>query len=159
MKRKTLSLKQYLQNAVGAIRDYIKDHYHIDPPTVGDGNKAKWKLQEGSAIYWIELFYDEKNKMIFEVSSPILHLPKQNPEQFYKKLLELNSSELTLSRFEISDDIIYLRHTRYVEELDDKEIFSAIEEVSKLADEWDNKLQDEFGCDLYSTTENNSNVA
>jgi len=159
MRRKILSSEQYLQNAIDAIRNYIKESCHIDPASVRDGNQARWKLQEGSAVYWVELFYDEKDKMIFEVSSPILHLPQKNSEQFYKKLLELNSNELTLSRFEINDNVIFLRHARYIEELDDTEIFSAIEEVSKLADEWDNKLQDEFGCELYNLTDCNNKVA
>ncbi len=150
MKRKILSKDQYLNNAVEAIRTYIQKFCHMKPEDAREGKEAKWKLQEGSAIYWIELFYDNTDHMIFEVSSPILLLPEDNRKMFYKKLLELNASELTLSRFEIREDIVYLRHARYIEELDDIEITSAIHEVSKLADEWDNKLQDEFKCILYS---------
>ncbi len=152
MKRKTLSSTQYLQNTIDAIQNYIKENYQLEPTSVREGKEAKWKLHEGSAVFWIELFYDENDRMIFEVSSPILLSPKQNEQTFYKKLLELNSSELTLSRFELKDGVIYLRHARYIEELDDTEIISAITEVSKLADEWDTKLRNEFGCELYVET-------
>lgn len=65
--------------------------------------------------------------VIFRVK--VMSLPKENKEEFYKKLLELNGSDLVHGAYAIEGDSVVLVDTLQAENLDMNEFQSTIESI------------------------------
>jgi len=73
----------------------------------------------------------------------IMPIPKRRKGDFFRRLLEMNSSFIN-ERFEIFDNEIYVTAVRYLDGLDSNEVVDIMQEISETADFVDDKLKKEF---------------
>ncbi len=101
-------------------------------------------IQRGSASLGINVF-PEQNVMIFLAC--IMDVPETGQLALFRKLLELNLLKTKDGAFAIDsrEKKIYLRALRGLEGLDYAEFVDLVRTLSEVADEWDDKLQAEFG--------------
>jgi hypothetical protein len=107
-----------------------------------------WTFTQGSAH--IEIYINSKDgKDFFQVLSPIMNLPQTGLLAFYRRLLELNMLTAELC-FGVFGDTVYIFSERPLDGLDINEAQSIIAGVAQNADEWDDRLINEFGGRLYT---------
>ncbi len=106
-----------------------------------------WGFQRGSAIIEVYLKQDD-GRDYFQILSPLLHVPPGNLLPLYRRLLELNFS-LTNASLGIHLDIVYVFNERPIEGLDESEANFLITQISRYADELDDRLINEFGGRRY----------
>ncbi len=78
--------------------------------------------------------------------APIMKVPEQNTEAFYRRLLELSFLATSDAAFAIDkkSDMAYLRILRRLEGLDYEEFDDLLHTIAGVADEWDDKLKMQF---------------
>lgn len=116
--------------------------------TLNDANGFGWWLVEGSAKVFI-LIQDGQQGAILRITAPLVHLPDQNREQFYRRLLDLNGT-LSSRALSTHDDVVLVVTQRPAFGLVQEELDDLVWHVAYVADLLDNKLADEFGCRMYS---------
>ncbi|MBU1221499.1 YbjN domain-containing protein [Myxococcota bacterium] len=102
-------------------------------------------VKRGSAIVTINVF--ESHKIIVFLA-PIMDVPETRQLELFRKLLELNFLVTEDASFAIDNrsepNKVFLRALRGIEGLDYEEFHDILRTVARVADEWDNKLQDMF---------------
>ncbi|MDA3863404.1 MAG: YbjN domain-containing protein [Deltaproteobacteria bacterium] len=104
-------------------------------------------IQRGSAKIGINVI-EKRNVLLF--LSYIMDVPEDKDTQFalYRKLLELNFMQTADGAFALDakgkKDRLYLRALRILEGLDYEEFRDLLNTVAKVADEWDDKLIEDF---------------
>lgn len=132
-----------------AERDVIADFVEqsllnmgINPVLTRSGQHF-WTFYQGSALIRIFPYRDR-----FISLSPLATVSKTNPGNLYRFLLEFNQNPYFMY---ISDNIIYLALKLHLSEVYDASNQTALSEyisgLIKLADEMDNKLIHDFGCE------------
>jgi type III secretion system-like peptide-binding chaperone len=113
-----------------------------------EGEDMGWHIVRGSALTYIFIgVYDDfKSLRIF---SPILYLPEENILPFYRRCLEINF-ELINCAICVRENKVALVVERPLEGLDPEELEGMVEYMSRVADELDNKMSDEFGAKIFS---------
>ncbi|MBY0357410.1 MAG: YbjN domain-containing protein [Candidatus Obscuribacterales bacterium] len=106
-----------------------------------------WWLSEGSAKIYI-FVQDSPAGPILRVTSPMVFIPEQNKEQFYRRLLDLNSN-LTSCRLATYENYVLVISQRHTMGLNQEELDSSVWNVAYVADLMDDKLCKEFGTRLY----------
>lgn len=102
------------------------------------------QLKRGSAYLGINVLEDTGVLMIL---APIMEVPFLGQERLFRKLLELSFLSTSDAAFSIDGkkDVIYVRALRRLSSLDYEEFEDLVQTVGKVADEWDDKLNEEFG--------------
>ncbi|XWX02833.1 YbjN domain-containing protein [Aggregatilineales bacterium SYSU G02658] len=121
----------------------------VDPAAsripVADG--MGWKFVYGSAQ--VEVYITSKQETDYlQVLCPIMYLPHHGLLAFYRRLLELNMIVPNI-RFGVYGDLVYLYSERTLAGLDLQETYEIISTLTRNADEYDNRLVDEFGGRLF----------
>lgn len=153
-----------LNEAVHMVETYFR-HRGLDPgkfklPSAGEFG---WWLREGSAeIYIIVQEGNEELRTILRISSPLVYIPENNKEQFYRYLLELNS-DLSSCALSVYNDLVLVVSQRPTLGLSQEEMDELVWNAAYVADLLDNKIATNFGAKLYSGAVNsralNSNGA
>lgn len=118
----------------------------INPNDAKAPIQGAWIFKRGSATIRVMLNStptSEGEQKTLTMMAHISEMPRRNQRQFYRRLLEMNSSFIT-ERFEIFDNEIYLTASRYLEGLDSDEVVDMMKEVSETADFVDDRLKKEF---------------
>ncbi len=106
-----------------------------------------WQFQRGSAV--IEIYVEQAdNSGYLRVMSPILTLPTTGLLPLYRRLLELNL-QLSTAAFGVYLDTVYIYSERPLDDMDASEANMIINQVANAADDFDDKLLNEFGGRLY----------
>jgi len=102
------------------------------------------RVQRGSAIVWIQCVPEQGVLLLL---SKVLKVPDDKREQLYRQLLELSFLATGDAAFAIdkSTDMVYLRALRQLDGLDYDEFEDLVHTVASVADEWDDKLVEQFG--------------
>lgn len=102
------------------------------------------QIKRGSAHIGINVL--EENGVLM-LLAPMMQVPEQNREGFYRKLLELSFLATSDAAFAIDGkkEIVYVRALRRLSALDFEELDDLLQTVGAIADEWDGALQREFG--------------
>lgn len=106
-----------------------------------------WCVKRGSANVFIELF-TQNNESYFMVDCPILTLPAQNLEGFFRRLLEVND-RLVEASLVLRGQEVHIVGIRPLKGLDSVEASTMLDSVSAWADHLDNALSEEFGAPLW----------
>lgn len=79
--------------------------------------------------------------------APIMAVPAQGREAFYRRLLELSFLTTADAAFAIdaAKDEVFVRALRRLAGLDYEELEALLDTVGRVADEWDDVLAREFG--------------
>lgn len=102
------------------------------------------QVKRGSAYIGINVLEDNGVLMLL---APIMEVPFLGQERLFRKLLELSFLSTSDAAFAIDGkkDVIYVRALRRLSSLDYEEFEDLVTTVGKIADEWDDRLKDEFG--------------
>lgn len=102
------------------------------------------KVKRGSAVIGINVL--EKEGVLLFLSA-IMKVPAVRQVELYRKLLELNFLRTSDGAFAIDaqSDYVYLRAFRGLAGIDFIEFVDVLDTVAQVADEWDDKLKEEFG--------------
>jgi len=130
-----------IQPYVNIINEVITE-LGVNPDEVHDKAKNTWSLYKGSAQVIIELFKIENNWYV-DVRSPVCAIPTVNVLPFYRKLLELNHWNIGI-KFSVDQDWTWLSVNRELEGMNKEEMTANLNRVGNMADEWDDKLREEF---------------
>jgi len=101
-------------------------------------------VSRGSATVGINVIEDQG---ILFFLARIMPVPQANREAFYRRLLEINYFATSDGAFAVEreTDTVYLRAMRSVTGLDYEEFEDMLHTVAAVADEWDDRLIEEFG--------------
>lgn len=122
----------------------------IDPIIARKGYET-WRFHNGSAEIRIFVY---KNNYLFS-TSPTNLLPKQNIEPLLKYLL---SENIWPFQFGVSNNEIYLSYRVYISDIfspSKDEIKNNFTQLAFKANEFDNYLRDNFGCEMSKYSKNN----
>jgi len=109
-----------------------------------------WWLREGSAEVFIVLQdSNDGTGAVLRISSPLVYIPAGNRENFYRRMLDINSnlSSCALATF---NDLVLCVCQRPTKGLIQEELDELVWNTAYVADLLDNKLSEEFGAKLYS---------
>ncbi len=137
-----------LESSIKMVEKLLKD-WNLDPNALKDKKKNLWFLTQGSAKFHIELFKNDKGKNhgvvdCIEIGGMIMKLPEENILPLYRKLLELNSTNVGVY-FAVRGNLVMLLSTRECEGMDENELKIMVDELRFFADYWDDILMKEFG--------------
>lgn len=119
------------------------DHIHADSP-----GRTVYGLQRGSAQIYVIISYDETRTWV-QVISPILGLPSaERKAECYEHLLHLNARKLINCSFGIDEGKIVVNSDRSAENLQFDELRDMVLCVSMFADDLDDELSEQFGCEM-----------
>jgi hypothetical protein len=126
----------------------LDPHQHRLSGTAQD--EVGWWLQEGSAQVYIVIQESEDNSgAVLRISSPIVLIPKQNREAFYRRLLDINGN-LSSCGLATHGDIVLVVAQRHTIGLVQEELDELAWNTAYVADLLDDKLAQEFGVQIYS---------
>jgi hypothetical protein len=111
-------------------------------PALDDGGYAQ--VQRGSAVIGVNVLEEHGVLMVF---SPIMRVPINGREAFYRHLLELSFVTTSDAAFAINSqhDEVVVRCLRRLSALDYEEFEDILATVGEVADRWDDELIKEFG--------------
>ena len=128
----------------------------IDPDkhrvTAAEGGAA-WAVAFGSAAVMIALNPGvDKAPARLRIVSPVIRMPQGPNRDLFKRLLELNGTDLPGVAFGVVKNEIVLVAERSVRGLDRAEVEEMLSMIGNLADQYDDRLVQQFGgtrvCDL-----------
>lgn len=100
--------------------------------------------RQGSANIAVNVL-DEHGVLL--LLAPVMPVPKEGREAFYRRLLELSFLSTADAAFAIdaAKDLVFVRALRRLSGLEFEEFDVLLGVVGKVADEWDDVLKREFG--------------
>ena len=116
---------------------------------IADAEGYGWWLNEGSARIYIFL-QEAAGGPVVRVTSPIVYVPQQRREEFFRHLLDLNAN-LTSCALATSGDAVLVVAQRHTTQLDQEELDDMIWNVAYVADVLDDKLVNEFCTKRYQS--------
>lgn len=135
-----------------AVNDYLKRFYEEINQALPEDERIQFQLldeegytaiQKGSATVGINVLEDRGILMFI---SHIMKVPETRQLELFRKLLEYNFLATSDASFAIDrrNNQIYLRALRGLAGLDYGEFRDMLETVAMVADEFDDKLKEEF---------------
>ena len=113
-----------------------------------EGGQRRWSLQRGSAAILIALAPPAAASRdgSIRVIARVVRLPSDDRQlAFFRRLLELNGSELSGVAFGIHGGEVVLIAERSVRDLDASEVDSMVRTIGRAADQYDDVLAKEYG--------------
>ena len=107
-----------------------------------------WWLTEGSARVYV-FVQDTPSGTVLRVTSPLVYIPENNREAFYRKLLDINSG-LSSCALGTHENVVLVVAQRPTLALDQEELEALVWNVAFVADLLDDRLATEFATRLYS---------
>jgi hypothetical protein len=144
--------KGTMHEAMAMVETYYR-HRGLNPDEhkLTGGNDIGWWLKEGSAeVYVIIQESADDSGCVLRISSPLVYVPKENRENFYRRLLDINSN-LSSCALATYGDVVLVLTQRPTIGLIQEELDELVWNAAYVADLLDNKLADEFGAPMYSS--------
>jgi hypothetical protein len=101
-------------------------------------------LARGSATIGVNVL---EQTGVLVLLAPIMPVPARNQAELYRQLLELNMVGTEDAAFAIDREkgLIYVRAMRGLADLQYEEFVELVRVVGRVADEWDDKLRQQYG--------------
>jgi hypothetical protein len=109
-----------------------------------------WWVNQGSAQVYI-FVQETKAGTVLRISSPLVYIPEDNKEAFYRKLLDLNTN-LNCCALATNGKLAMVVAQRATVGLDQVELDSLVWNVAYVADLLDDQLSEEFKLTKYTAT-------
>ncbi len=102
------------------------------------------QTRKGSAVIGVSVLEDHG---VLLLMSPVMAIPVQRREEFYRRLLELSCLATADAAFAIdaAKEEVFVRALRRLSGLDYEEFEDLLHTVGRVADDWDDVLRAEFG--------------
>lgn len=140
---------------IAGIEDWLGES--IGEPHFSEDYGTGYILLRGSAVFRVMIDFQNLEYPIFRARSLLVKIPKTNLLPFYRKLLEENFSSLYV-HFSVFKDVVFLEHSRFLKDIDSSEVSTTLTFLGMKADEWDDKLKQEFGCEILGEEDRNSPI-
>jgi hypothetical protein len=109
------------------------------------GSGPAWGLTQGSAEIYIFLSASATGENYLQVVAPVMTPPEEAEAPLYRRLLDLNATELTGAAFGMRGSEVVITTDRSTAGLDRVEVEEMIRRVADYADHYDDTLTSEFG--------------
>ena len=130
------------------VESVIKD-LDIDPEECsleGAGEGAAWRVARGSAHVMIAINPAGEGKAArLRIISPLIQMDENTSMALFRRLLELNGTELPGIFFGVIGDKVVLLAERSVAGLDRAEVAELLSSIGFYADKYDDDLVEQFG--------------
>jgi hypothetical protein len=140
---------------IAGIEDWLGKS--IGEPDFSEEYGTGYRLRRGSALFRVYINFQNPEYPRFHADSLLVKIPRNNLLPFYRKLLE-NNFMMPYVHFSVVKDIVILEHSRHLEDIDASEVTRALIFLAEEADEWDDKLKNEFGCEILGAEDSNSPI-
>ncbi|HEY9785131.1 MAG TPA: YbjN domain-containing protein [Candidatus Obscuribacterales bacterium] len=140
--------KGLAEEAVSMVESYFRRRgLDLNQHQLAGSEGFGWWLVEGSAKVYI-FVQDSPNGAVLRITSPLVYLPKTNKEPIYRKLLDLNCN-LSSCALATHENIVLVVAQRPTIGMIQEELDELVWNIAYVADLLDNKLADEFNCEMY----------
>tara|TARA_R110002096_G_scaffold77896_4_gene183224 strand:+ start:24458 stop:24943 length:486 start_codon:yes stop_codon:yes gene_type:complete len=139
-----------LESTVAMVEDVLIElgHFVNECRRERPGSAEAWTIRKGSASIEVDLVEYPKGYRL-RVSATVMTLGSEvNREALFARLLALNAVEITGAAFALQDPEVQLLGERTTLDLDRGELRELVDTVRNFADEFDDKLVEEFGGTL-----------
>lgn len=136
---------QVFADARAMVNAYIQRYAdRSDAPIEALDSTGYTQLRRGSASVGINVLEDHG---VLLMLAPVMKVPSQHREALFRRLLELSFITTSDAAFSIDKDKdeIFVRALRRLSGLDYEEFEDLLATVGKVADDWDDALEREFG--------------
>ncbi len=148
--------KAEMERVAGLIEQYLEAE-GLDLGKVrleSESGYPAWAFTQGSALVQVHLRPGRTQEIVyFQALAPVVAVPEENREGFYRKLLELNADELWSCAFAVRQDTVIVTADRTTVDMDLSEVVEMVESVAAYADRFDDELAQEFGTKRYTDTQ------
>jgi hypothetical protein len=129
-----------VEDAIGAL-GHVPEESRIDSAD----DLPAWKVEKGTAHVYVQLGVDG-DRNILKVTAPLMRLaPAVDETRLYRRLLELNASDVKGVAFGLRQEAVVLLAERSTVDLDPSEVLDLIRRVEDFAGHYDDLLVKEFG--------------
>ncbi len=107
---------------------------------------GQWDLRKGSASVWIDVWeqeYDGQPSGYFQAMAPVVDVPTNNKENFYKEILEINHKLYGVG-MTLFENWVYIKTLRELEGLNESEALAMINRIGNYADDYDDMLRTKY---------------
>jgi hypothetical protein len=137
-----------IEEVAHLIQNYFKGRnldYHKQELPGSEG--CGWWLTEGSAKVYI-FVQDSPVGPVMRITSPIVYIPENNKEAFYRHLLDLNGN-LASCHLATYDNYVLVLAQRQTNGITQEDVDSTVWNVAYVADLLDDRLVAEYETTLY----------
>lgn len=107
-----------------------------------------WRVRKGSAEVGIFLVERDDYWHLRVVAAVMTLTDEVDEARLYRRLLELHGGQVYGAAFAVRDRFVMLVSERSTLDLDRSEVLDLIRRVQNYADDWDDRLVEEFGGEL-----------
>lgn len=107
-----------------------------------------WQVRRGSATVRIEIGLRDENPHLRVVSTVLTLDEHVDQAALFRRLLSLNRTVLCSAAFALDDAYVQIVTERPTLDMDRSEVFDLIRRIELYADEYDDRLVEEFGGTL-----------
>lgn len=116
----------------------------VDPQLCKGEKEGQYNLQRGSAAVWVDVWQSEGQEYGYlQVMAPVLEIPPNNREAFYRELLDINH-QLYGVAMTTYGSWVYAKSVRELEGLDENEARAILSRVGACADQYDDQLKAKY---------------
>lgn len=140
-----------LSSTVSMVEDVLVElgHFLNECRVDADDSRHAWRVVKGSAFIQISLLVDEGDPQAYarlRIVAPVMTCDARvDLNKLYRRLLNINLAGLRGCAFATRQSEVLIVAERSTLDLDRSEVLDLIQTVQNYADDWDNRLVDEFG--------------
>ena len=140
--------RRTVQQCTRIIEQFFKN-FGLDPKKDRLPQKGVigWVVRRGTAIIYV-LLNQNKRMDTLRIISPMVHLPKRNQIAFLRRCLEYNFAMINCG-LAINKDFLSIVFERPLTGLNPEEVAYILDNLSRLADELEDELREEFGVKYF----------
>jgi len=107
-------------------------------------NEGQWNLKRGETELWVDLWHvEEENHTYFQVMTPVVSIPEDNKEKFYREMLDLNY-QMIGAYFVTYKDGVYIKITKEAETLTPSELVILMNRVGYYGEVFEEGFKRKF---------------
>jgi hypothetical protein len=101
----------------------------VDPELCRSQTEGQWNLKRAESDIWIDVWpVEQEGNTYFQVMTPLVSIPEENTEAFYRELLDLNY-QMVGACFVTFKQGVYVKITREVEHLTPEQVMLCLSRV------------------------------
>lgn len=110
------------------------------------GGDTQWNLKSHDIEIWIDIYSaEEEGRLYFQVMSPLVMVPENDKEAFFRHLLELNY-QLIGTHFVVYKEGVYLKYMRDALNISTEEVYNVLNRFSRFAHVFQKGFATKFGA-------------
>lgn len=141
--------KGSVEEVAGMISTYFKNRgLNPDHQELKSSEGCGWWMKQGSAKVYL-FVQDAASGTVLRITSPLVFIPKDNREAFFRKLLDVNCN-MSSCALATHGEVVLVVAQRPTLGLSQEEVDELAWSVAYVADLLDQQLSEEFGAQMYS---------